>query len=69
MQPVLARCSVFSEPEPPEVFCVLGSLIVEGRVPVKDDRGFGEGPHVPFPRALANVRHECNAENFMVRLI
>ena len=34
--------------EPPEVFCGLGSLIVEGRVPIRgSDRGFGEGPHVP----------------------
>lgn len=64
MQPVISRCSAFNNPEPPDVFCGLGSLIVEGRVPVNDDRGFGEGPHVPFPKG----RHECAGENSVVSI-
>ena len=51
--------------EPPEVFCGLGSLIVEGRVPLQGhERGFGEGPHVPHP--AAKHRHECSQDSYMV---
>ena len=55
--------------EPPDVFCGLASLIVEGRIPRNDVRGYGEGPHVPpysqGNKAL-NWRHECSDENNMV---
>ena len=51
----------------PDVFCNLGSLIVEGRVPRGHGRGFGEGPHVPPPYgAGAFNRHECSEESYMV---
>ena len=55
-----------SRADPPDVFCSLGSLIVEGRVPSKDDRGYAEGPHVPPPRNIPIGRHECTSDNFMV---
>ena len=53
--------------EPPDVFCNLASLIVEGRMPRHDGRGYGEGPHVP-QKASKNLgsRHECSDENSMV---
>ena len=57
--------------EPPDVFCSLGSLIVEGRLPRPgQSRGCGEGPHVPPPNlhggpALAQ-RHHCSQENYLV---
>ena len=60
--------------EPPEVFCSLGSLIVEGRVPTRDDRGYGEGPHVPPRGGMGGQRqskapaHECSEEEYMVSL-
>ena len=69
MQPVLTRASVLDDPDrsdPPDVFCSLGSLIVEGRVPANDDRGYGEGPHVPPSRNVPIPRHECSEDNFMV---
>ena len=52
--------------EPSDVFCGLASLIVEGRLPRHDGRGYGEGTHVPIgtkgPR-----HHVCSEENTMVR--
>ena len=54
--------------EPPDVFCGLASLIVEGRVPKNDGRGYGEGPHVPPTGSKAlSLRHECSDENNTVR--
>ena len=71
MQPMLTRSHVLEDPDrsdPPDVFCSLGSLIVEGRVPANVDRGYGEGPHVPPSRTLPLARHACSEENSMVRL-
>ena len=61
--------------QPPDVFCGLGSLIVEGRLPISDQvggdgggRGYREGPHVPPPPgSITGHRHECHEENYMVR--
>lgn len=54
--------------EPPDVFCGLASLIVEGRVPKTDGRGYGEGPHAPqTANKSLSLRHECSDENNMVR--
>ena len=55
--------------EPTDVFCGLASLIVEGRMPRNDRRGYGEGPHVPPPvtKPLSSAsRHECSEENNLV---
>ena len=52
--------------DPPDVFCNLGSLIVEGRVPRRGERGYAEGPHVPQPGNIAQNRHVCTAESYMV---
>jgi len=50
--------------EPPDVFCGLASLIVEGRIPRNDGRGYGEGPHVPQTASKSlSSRHECCNEN------
>jgi len=39
-----------------DVFCGLGCLIVEGRLPSPDSpRGFAEGPHVPSPAGIVAV--------------
>ena len=57
--------------EPPDVFCNLGSLIVEGRMPRPGAaRGCGEGPHVPMPNihGAAGQRHECSLGNYLVSL-
>ncbi len=65
--PLLSASPLVEDPacEPPEVFCGLGSLIVEGRVPIQgSERGFGEGPHVPL--AATKSRHECSVERQMV---
>ncbi len=69
-----------SEPTP-DVFCGLGSLIVEGRVPSGNgERGFVEGPHVPQPAPAAAVkgavatkaavqkRHQCSSDDYLVSL-
>ncbi len=73
MQPT-SRCSGFEvrteAAEPPDVFCDLASLIVEGRVPRVDGRGYGEGPHVPQNSGkplLGQQRHICSEESIMVR--
>ena len=46
----------------PEVFCSLGSLIVEGRLPAEGfatkGRGYYEGPHVDLPGKIS--RHKCS---------
>lgn len=44
-----ARLAEESEPDPLAVFCELGTLILEARVPGLGDsgRGYGEGPHCP----------------------
>ena len=56
--------------EPPDVFCGLASLIVEGRIPRNDGRGYGEGPHVPQTASKAlTSRHECRDENNVVSKI
>ena len=56
--------------EPPDVFCGLASLIVEGRIPRNDGRGYGEGPHVPQTASKSlSSRHECCNENNVVSLI
>ena len=55
--------------EPPDVFCNLGSLIVEGRMPRPGAaRGCGEGPHVPMQKihGAAGQRHECSLEDLLV---
>jgi len=48
-----------------DVFCSLGSLIVEGRLPTEGTgpkgRGYYEGPHVELPGKIS--RHKCS-ENF-----
>ena len=55
--------------EPPDVFCGLASLIVEGRIPRNDGRGYGEGPHVPQTASKSlSSRHECCNENNVVSL-
>ena len=64
--------------EPPDVFCGLASLIVEGRVPRteggKDGRGVHheEGPHAlkhygPSGNQLHG--HVCSSDNFVVIMI
>ena len=55
--------------EPPDVFCGLASLIVEGRIPRNDGRGYGEGPHVPQTASKSlSSRHECCNENNVVSI-
>jgi hypothetical protein len=69
---MLTRSSVVEDPDrsdPPDVFCSLGSLIVEGRVPANVERGYGEGPHVPPSRNVPLARHECSDDNFMVSIV
>lgn len=54
--------------EPADVFCALGTLIVEGRLPAKDGssrRGYYEGPHVELPGR--KNRHKCSSEDYLVR--
>ena len=54
--------------ELPEVFCLLGSLIVEGRLPAEGfaskGRGYYEGPHVELPGRLS--RHKCSQTEYLV---
>ena len=61
--------------EPPDVFCGLGSVIVEGRVPRtevgKDGHGVHheEGPHALKhfgPSGGINRSHVCYSNNYMV---
>lgn len=58
--------------EPPDVFCGIGSLIVEGRVPHRtNERGFKEGPHVPpLGGGLRQTSpHLCSGEEYMVSVL
>ena len=52
----------------PDVFCSLGSLIVEGRLPTKGfatkERGYYEGPHVDLPGKIS--RHKCSETEYLV---
>ena len=55
----------------PELFCSLGSLIVEGRLPAEGQgqgeaasRGYSEGPHVELPGKIS--RHKCSDEEYLV---
>ncbi len=51
--------------EPPDVFCALGSLIVEGRLPrAGGGRGCAEGPHVELPGRIS--RHKCSTHQYLV---
>ena len=53
-----------------ELFCSLGSLIVEGRLPEGDGgassggRGYYEGPHVELPGKIS--RHKCSQNEYLV---
>lgn len=53
--------------EPPDVFCSLGSLIVEGRIPAGEGegggRGYYEGPHVELPGRIS--RHKCEDVQYL----
>ncbi|XP_059078940.1 atos homolog protein A-like isoform X2 [Tigriopus californicus] len=56
--------------EPPDVFCGIGSLIVEGRVPHRtNERGFKEGPHVPplGGGLRQSYPHLCSGEEYMCK--
>ena len=53
----------------PELFCSLGSLIVEGRLPAESEaeagtRGYTEGPHVELPGKIS--RHKCSDNQYLV---
>ena len=53
----------------PELFCSLGSLIVEGRLPAESEaeagtRGYTEGPHVELPGKIS--RHKCSDSQYLV---
>ena len=52
----------------PDVFCSLGSLIVEGRLPTEGfatkGRGYYEGPHVELPGKIS--RHKCTETEYLV---
>ena len=51
--------------ELPELFCSLGSLIVEGRLPgAGQGRGYYEGPHVELPGKIS--RHQCSQNEYLV---
>ena len=55
-----------------ELFCSLGSLIVEGRLPAGagaggtsgGGRGYYEGPHVELPGKIS--RHKCSPIEYLV---
>jgi len=51
----------------PDVFCSLGSLIVEGRLPAEgfgaNGRGYYEGPHVELPGKIS--RHKCSQNEYL----
>jgi len=54
--------------ELPELFCSLGSLIVEGRLPAEvqgeaGTRGYTEGPHVELPGKIS--RHKCSNNEYL----
>ena len=59
-----ARLAEENEPDPLDVFCDLGTLILEARVPGRGDsgRGYGEGPHCP-PYQINNNNSNNNNNN------
>ena len=63
--PGAGHCEDGSSLEPPELFCSLGSLIVEGRLPSdQGSRGYTEGPHVELPGRIS--RHKCSQTEYLV---
>ena len=52
----------------PDVFCSLGSLIVESRLPTegfaRKGPGYYEGPHVELPGKIS--RHKCSETEYLV---
>jgi len=56
-------------PDLPDVFCSLGSLIVEGRLPTEGfatkGRGYYEGPHVELPGKVS--RHKCSQTEYLCK--
>ncbi|XP_015906566.2 atos homolog protein A isoform X1 [Parasteatoda tepidariorum] len=44
--------------DPCDLYTVLGTLIVEGRLPGISEKGFGEGPHCANPQG--QNRHQCD---------
>ena len=52
----------------PDVFCALGCLIAEGRLPAGESgaagRGYTEGPHVELPGRVS--RHKCSEQDYLV---
>ena len=64
--------------ELPDLFCALGCLILEGRLPTgREDsveefgksggRGYCEGPHVELPGKVS--KHKCSSEHNLVILL
>ena len=53
------------EPDPLDVFCDLGTLILEARVPGRSDsgRGYGEGPHCPPYFGFSSNNNNVNNNN------
>jgi len=55
--------------ELPDVFCSLGSLIVEGRLPAEGfaarGRGYYEGPHIELPGKIS--RHKCSPSEYLCK--
>lgn len=60
-----ARLAEENEPDPLDVFCDLGTLILEARVPGSGDsgRGYGEGPHCPPYFSHAQLSNSNNNNN------
>lgn len=46
--------------DPCDLYTDLGTLIVEGRVPGQNDKGFGEGPHCFSTTPSGQNRHQCD---------
>ncbi len=53
------------EPDPLDVFCDLGTLILEARVPGRSDsgRGYGEGPHCPPYFGFSNNNNSTSSNS------
>ena len=58
--------SVETDPKPSEVFQGVGRLIIEGRIPGINARGFGEGPHCLHPFQTNGKLHTCTPHNPLV---
>ena len=62
-----ARLAEENEPDPLDVFCDLGTLILEARVPGcgVSGRGYGEGPHCPpyFSHAQLSNNNTTTSNN------